>query len=364
MREVGLVAVLVHQVLPVLAREGLEHPVGVAGGGHAHAPARDVTGGVLLHELRRHALHLGPGGGRLLWVEAGFLERLLVPVKDDGRALERDAVGLALVGAVRHQRRVEGLQPLPVGADVVEGDDHVLLEQLVDVDGEEHRHLRRLPGFQRRERLDARVVVVAGVDGVHLDVGMLLLEAGDEAVDHLGERPADRDRIVEGELGLALREGRAGEKREQQAQKSFHVLLPSELKICTAPGSQPRRTGEPGASMTSPGARTRSEASPTRALTIVSAPWYSALATVAAMPSPSMRMCSGRMPAVRPAAAPGWMACKGTRFIAGVPMKRAAKVLAGFAYSSAGVPACSILPARSRITWSAMLIASTWSCVT
>ena len=200
MREVGLVAFPVHEILAVLSRERLEHPVRVAGGGDHHAPARHVARGVLFHQLPRHLRHLVPGGRRLLRVEPGFLERILVPVHDDGRALERDAVHLALVGAVRHQRRVERLQPCFVrggAGDVVERQDHVLLEQLVEVDREQHRHLRRLPGPERRERLDACVVVIAGVDGVDLDVRMFLLEPGDEIVDYLGKRPADCDRVIE-----------------------------------------------------------------------------------------------------------------------------------------------------------------------
>ena len=51
-------------------------------------------------------------------------------------------------------------------------------------------------------------------------------------------------------------------------------------------------------------------------------------------------------------------------FIGGVPMKRAANTDAGRAYSSAGGASCSIRPALSSTTWSAMLIASVWSWVT
>ena len=48
----------------------------------------------------------------------------------------------------------------------------------------------------------------------------------------------------------------------------------------------------------------------------------------------------------------------------GVPMNPAAKRVAGRAYSSAGAASCSTRPARSRMTWSAIAIASVWSCVT
>ena len=53
-----------------------------------------------------------------------------------------------------------------------------------------------------------------------------------------------------------------------------------------------------------------------------------------------------------------------SRFIAGVPTKLAANVVAGCAYSSRGDAACSMRPLFSSTTWSAMLIASAWSWVT
>ena len=63
------------------------------------------------------------------------------------------------------------------------------------------------------------------------------------------------------------------------------------------------------------------------------------------------------LPAMRPTV-------ERSRFIAGVPMKRAAKVVAGRAYSARGAASCSMRPWFSSTTWSAMLIASAWSCVT
>ena len=56
------------------------------------------------------------------------------------------------------------------------------------------------------------------------------------------------------------------------------------------------------------------------------------------------------------------LSCK--RFIAGVPIKRAANVVAGRAYISRGAAHCSTLPWCSSTTWSAMLMASAWSWVT
>ena len=54
----------------------------------------------------------------------------------------------------------------------------------------------------------------------------------------------------------------------------------------------------------------------------------------------------------------------GITFIGGVPTKRAAKIVAGLSYSAAGAASCSMRPVRISTTWSAMVIASTWSCVT
>ena len=89
-------------------------------------------------------------------------------------------------------------------------------------------------------------------------------------------------------------------------------------------------------------------------------------------------MCSGRTPSMPPAqsrgstagpsvpaiTAPSGPASSGSRFIGGVPMKRATNVFAGVSYRSTGVPFCSMRPLFSRITRSAIDIASTWSCVT
>ena len=69
------------------------------------------------------------------------------------------------------------------------------------------------------------------------------------------------------------------------------------------------------------------------------------------------RPTSTLLPAMRPCS-------RRSRFIAGVPMKRAAKVVAGSAYRARGDAFCSMRPWFSSTTWSAMLMASVWSCVT
>ncbi|CAM5584598.1 hypothetical protein SROCM77S_05657 [Streptomyces rochei] len=47
-----------------------------------------------------------------------------------------------------------------------------------------------------------------------------------------------------------------------------------------------------------------------------------------------------------------------------VPRKLATKVVRGFSYRSAGAPSCSTRPPFITATWSAMVMASSWSCVT
>jgi len=46
------------------------------------------------------------------------------------------------------------------------------------------------------------------------------------------------------------------------------------------------------------------------------------------------------------------------------PMKRATKRESGRSYTSSGVPICSMRPAFMTTMRSAIVIASTWSCVT
>ena len=53
-----------------------------------------------------------------------------------------------------------------------------------------------------------------------------------------------------------------------------------------------------------------------------------------------------------------------SRFMAGLPIKLATKRLAGFSYTSTGVPICSATPLFITITRWARVIASTWSWVT
>ena len=77
-----------------------------------------------------------------------------------------------------------------------------------------------------------------------------------------------------------------------------------------------------------------------------------------------MRAGSTAGPPVPAIAAPSSCDASASRFIGGVPMKRATKVFAGDSYRSSGEPFCSMRPWFSRITRSAIDIASIWSWVT
>ena len=80
--------------------------------------------------------------------------------------------------------------------------------------------------------------------------------------------------------------------------------------------------------------------------------------------SPSPAPSSTGRPSEPTMTAPSGPSARSSRFIGGVPMKPAAKTLAGRSYSWSGAPACTTRPSRSRMTLSAMDMASLWSWVT
>src|SRR5439155_1714976 len=95
------------------------------------APLRDVPARITLRQLLRVLDLLGPARWRLVRIEPGVLEELLVPVEDDRRALERNAPGLASGLAVLHERGEEALEPrLVIGLqDFIERNDRVLVDE-------------------------------------------------------------------------------------------------------------------------------------------------------------------------------------------------------------------------------------------
>ena len=206
--KVSLIAIAIHQDLVVLHGQGSEHPVGISGGRDHGAPTLHVARGVFLDEFRAHRLQLRPSRRWLIGIQPRIAECVLVVIHNDGRALKRNPPSLVARHTIFHQCRVETLQPGPISVtlhDVVERDDGVLFDQLVDIDREHHRELRRLAAFQSGQGFDSGVVVVARVDGAHFDVRVLLLEVGDQTVDHLGEWSTHRHRVVHGQLDRRCR---------------------------------------------------------------------------------------------------------------------------------------------------------------
>ena len=357
--DLGLVVVdlgagLVHQVDAVLDGERLEQPVREARRRDLHAPLRDLAARVALGELLRVLGGLLPGPRRLVGVEPGLLEELLVVVHHDRRALERDAPRLAVGLAVLHERRVEALQPraVVVGLDqVVERDDRVLVDQREHVGRQQDRHDRRLAALDGGQRLGDRLLVAARVDGLQLDAGILLLEVGGVAVDDLGDRARRprRDRRTTPRRAPARPRPTTAARRQIQpaawvSQRRTDMKLL--LRTCDRDSSEARslddalrqrrahagrieivlRAGRPrqpcrvaARSATVPGTRTASGCSPTRQATSESPPRYSTVSTPARSPrSNATWMCSGRTPSVPPAAV-GAAATPGRR----VPATRA-----------------------------------------
>ena len=144
--------------------------------------------------------------------------------------------------------------------DVVERDDRVLVDQREHVGREQHRGRGRRAALVRGERLDDRLLVGAGVDRLHLDARVLLLEVGRHLVDGLGDRAADGDRVVERDFHVrapaAANASRGERARRSSLQALLHGLLPpvcaSKWCSCVAiPGEaharrRPRTVARPG----------------------------------------------------------------------------------------------------------------------
>mmetsp|Transcript_11564 Transcript_11564/g.18610 ORF Transcript_11564/g.18610 Transcript_11564/m.18610 type:complete len:317 (+) Transcript_11564:572-1522(+) len=189
--EIGLQTIRRHQLLAVLDGKRLEHPIGVARGRDHQAVC------VALGQGLAHADQLIPACGRGFGIKARVAEHVLVVIGHDGRTLERDAPGLALDAAVGHQGGVEAVEPCGIDTgDILEGNDRFLFDQVIGVDREHDRQLRRLARGDGRQGAHARVVVIARIDRVDLDVGIGLFEFRDDAIDDFGQRATDGDRVI------------------------------------------------------------------------------------------------------------------------------------------------------------------------
>ena len=163
--------------------------------------------GAVFRQLLAHRDHFVPGLRWAVGIQPGRAEHVLVVVGNDGRALERDAPGLALDPGVGHQRGVETVEPgLAVIAfdQIIEGYNQSLFDQVIGIDREHDRQLRRLARVQRRQGTDTGIVVVAGIDRIDLDVRVGGFEVRDDPVDDFGQGTTDSNRIVHGQFGLGM----------------------------------------------------------------------------------------------------------------------------------------------------------------
>ena len=271
-----------------------------------------------------------------------------------------------------------------------------------------------IAALHRGQRLGDRLLVAARIDRLDLDAGIFLLEVGGVAVDDLGDRAADGDRVVERDLRLAPARApqRAAEQRAASARRcraahriasSCALLLRIDYAsmrcgIATRVGRHARVPSRRRNNAARPRAHVSHAASPRRrrhaALHAHGERSARRAGRSAASRRPGIRPSRPRranaaLEAERDVLGPHAERCRArsrpatrrdlrcrrsprrpapvssaSRFIGGVPMKRATNVFAGCSYSSTGAPFCSMRPPFSRTTRSAIDIASTWSCVT
>ena len=191
----------------VPGREALELGPALPAGGERAAHARGL-------ELGGGQRHLGPGGGRLVRVEAGLLEQVLVVVEDRGRAVEREAQHLAVRrGVVAHHGRDVGL-----GVELVAGVGQHLADRHHGALGGHHgggahfEHLqdvRRGAGAERGHGGRHGFVVGALVGGHDLVVLLAGVEAGRQVEHPVVQAAGHRMPPLDFDLGP----GRAGKRQ-------------------------------------------------------------------------------------------------------------------------------------------------------
>src|SRR5262249_7732939 len=121
-----------------------------------------------------------------------------------------------------------------LGKEIVDRLDLVRDDELLHEIRRHQRDRRRLAGLVGGLRLEARIVVAAGIDGGHLDVVVAVVELLDDSRHLAGERALHRHRKVKIDGGLG--DGRRGdaergceaERGDTQA-KTSHGLSPPHL---------------------------------------------------------------------------------------------------------------------------------------
>ena len=228
--EVDFLAVGAHQahaVGAVLQGEAREGPLGGAGVERdAHAVA------VFIGQLLGILDHFIPGGRRRLRIKPHFLKGILVVEHDHRGALEGDGVDAAVHVGVQHEAVDEVVHEglaFGVGGDqVVQRHGHLGIGHGEALGGQAHEQVGRVAALDGGLDGRHRVVVVAGVDGLHLHIGVLGVEVGGHLVDELGRIAAYVDGEVHRKLQRLFRQGgkdRGAYQRhehEHESEKFFH----------------------------------------------------------------------------------------------------------------------------------------------
>ncbi|MNV49143.1 hypothetical protein D3C71_1410870 [compost metagenome] len=115
-----------HQIIPILQREGLHHPIGEAGNRNFQSEAS------ILIQLNCIFLQLFPVLRAFLRVQPRFLEHILVIVEHDGAALERNTVCMPLRLRIGEKGRIEIRQILLAAFfldEIIQRNDRVHIQQ-------------------------------------------------------------------------------------------------------------------------------------------------------------------------------------------------------------------------------------------
>ncbi len=176
-------------------------------------------------QLRRGQRHFGPGLRRLVRIEPGLLERVLVVIEDGRRAVQRVRHHLAVRRGVvaGHRGHVDLRIELVAGLAHHFADRHDRAFRTHHRRGADLEHLqdvRRVAGAIGGDRRRHRDVVCALVGRRDLALLLAGVETARQAVDPVAQ--GARHRVPPLHLGLGQRAGRA--EREHDAAAAFGAM--------------------------------------------------------------------------------------------------------------------------------------------
>ncbi|MNC13184.1 hypothetical protein D3C75_609190 [compost metagenome] len=200
-------AVRSHQIVAVLQREGLKHPIGVAGHRNLQPPLAVTC------QLDRIFLHLCPGCRRLLRVQSGSLELILVVIQNDGAALERNTVGFALCLGILHKSRIE-VRQISVSSlllyELVQRNNRIHIQQAEQLRGLQYRYIGRLFRLDSGLGFDRCIGIAAGVNRLNHNIGVLLHKICSHRFNGSRQRSSDSNRVIVSQLRLGSVTRRCG----------------------------------------------------------------------------------------------------------------------------------------------------------